>query len=208
MSDLTPREQPVLSWAVAGAALEGDISGDQHAVIAFSGGVLVGLVDGLGHGPEAALAARAACAVLEDRPDDPLKLLVERCHESIRHTRGVVMSLASFDRRTSSMSWTGVGNIEGILLRNSGADSARGEAILNRGGVVGHRLPPIHVATLPVDAGDLLIMVTDGISHGFMDAIDRDEGAPEAMAAAVMARHYKGSDDGLVLVARYLGAAP
>lgn len=205
MSELTPLEHPVLSWAVAGAALEGDTSGDRHAVIPFTGGILVALVDGLGHGPEAALAARAACAMLEERPGDPVKLLIERCHDGIRHTRGVVMSLASFDTRTSSMTWTGVGNVEGTLLRAGGTRDAGREEILNRGGVVGYRLPPLHVGTRPVSAGDLLIMATDGISHGFVDAVQRDERDPDAITAAIMAGYYSGSDDGLVLVARYLG---
>jgi negative regulator of sigma-B (phosphoserine phosphatase) len=208
MSQLTPREHAVLSWGVAGASLEGDTSGDQHAVIPFAGGVLVAVVDGLGHGPEAALAARAACAMLEESPGDPVKLLIERCHENIRHTRGVVMSLASFDSRTSSMTWTGIGNVEGALLRVNRTGQAGREAILNRGGVVGYRLPSIHVGTVLVEVGDLLIMATDGISHGFTDAVERDEPDPDAITAAVMAGYYKGTDDGLVLAARYLGGAP
>ena len=51
----------LIEWAVAGAPIDGETeSGDLHAVVQFEGGVLVGAVDGLGHGAEAAVAARAA----------------------------------------------------------------------------------------------------------------------------------------------------
>src|SRR5437764_14087643 len=52
--------------------------------------------------------------------EDSVILLVGRCHKRLRSTRGVVMSLASFDARESIMTWIGIGNVAGLLLRREG----------------------------------------------------------------------------------------
>jgi negative regulator of sigma-B (phosphoserine phosphatase) len=99
----------------------------------------------------------------------------------------------------------GVGNVEAILVRRVRSSEGAYEAIHSRGGVVGYRLPPLSSANLAVGPGDLLIMATDGIRSGFIDAVQRHEGDPEATAARIMSGFRKESDDALVLVARYLG---
>ena len=46
---------PFLEWGVAAQALPGEaISGDRHVMQAFPSGALVAVIDGLGHGEEAA----------------------------------------------------------------------------------------------------------------------------------------------------------
>jgi hypothetical protein len=195
----------LLEWGWAGAALEGEgESGDVHVVADFAEGVLVGAIDGLGHGIEAAAAAREAARVLAAHAGEPLASLVERCHEALRGTRGAVMSLASFDAR-GSMTWAGVGNVDAILLRGGAAPGRRREALTARGGIVGYHLPSLHPSTLPVSSGDLLVLATDGVHDGFVDDLPL-RGAARALAEEILARHARGSDDALVVVARYLGA--
>src|SRR5690349_17718969 len=95
---------PALDWGVSWRALPGEReSGDLHIVKTFATGILVGAVDGLGHGPEAAVAARAAVSVLEEHAEEPLIPLVKRCHEALRRTRGVVLSIASISTLDSQM---------------------------------------------------------------------------------------------------------
>lgn len=201
----TSQEPSVLEWGWAGSALESE-SGDLHVVVPFQAGALVALIDGLGHGPEAAEAAQAAVALLEERAGDPVLSLVERCHQGLRKTRGVAMSLASFNARDSSMTWTGIGNVDSVLLRG-GLQGRAATAILLRGGVVGYHLPPLRADTVPVSPGDILIMATDGIRGGFTDGLCVD-GHPGDIAESVLARFSKGSDDAHVVVARYLGPSP
>src|SRR5205814_9273794 len=56
----------LIEWGVASLALPGEAeSGDRHLVKPVGTGVLVAVVDGLGHGAEAASAAKAAVAALE-----------------------------------------------------------------------------------------------------------------------------------------------
>ncbi len=99
-----PPASPLVDWAIATRIHPGEVvSGDLHVVAPFPGGVLVAVVDGLGHGPDAAEAARIAVAVLQDAAGQPATSLVERCHAALRRTRGVVLSVASLDAGSGIM---------------------------------------------------------------------------------------------------------
>ena len=189
---------PRVEWHVAVRALGGE-SGDQYCVRRIGEGVLVAVVDGLGHGAEAAHAARTAIGALEAAPELELAALLARCHDSLRGTRGAVLSLAWFG--LGSMAWLGVGNVDGVLLRSGfGAP----EHLLVRGGVVGHRLPSLEATRLGVRRGDTLIVSTDGIEGRFAGAPDVAFAAPPT-AERILLDYGKGTDDALVMVVRYLG---
>ncbi len=179
-------------------------SGDLHLVASFVNGILIGAIDGLGHGSEAAAAAEAAHESISKNPHSPVDRLMQQCHEALRKTRGVVLSMASIDARSNQLTWTGVGNVEGALYRANPTAMPPREALPQRGGVVGYRLPPMRVATLTVDAGDMLIFVTDGIGGGYRSEspIGWD---PQDFADHVIRQHGKQTDDALVLVVRYRG---
>lgn len=204
-------EGPVIEWASAGRALgefsEGLESGDRAVVALFQAGALVAAIDGLGHGTEAARAANQAARLLEEHPCDSVIALIEQCHEALRRTRGAVMSLASFDARDSSLTWAGVGNVEGVLVRmNSARDRAR-KGLLGRGGIVGYQLPPLRATKIALDRGDTLILATDGIRSGFSEAVDMNR-CPQENAESILGGYGKGTDDALVVVAQYLGGRP
>lgn len=197
---------PRLDWAVAERALPGQAeSGDLSVVAPFGEGVLLAVVDGLGHGPEAAAAARVAGATLRENAGEALDALVRRCHAALLRTRGVVMTVAVVGE--AELTWIGVGNVEGLLLRaDAGAGRAR-ESVMLRGGVVGYRLPPLRAARLPLAAGDTLVMGTDGIRGDLATEVRPGE-APRAIVDRALAAQARDADDALVLVARYLGTAP
>jgi phosphoserine phosphatase RsbX len=199
----------LIEWGVATLVLPGEKqSGDLHLVKATARGVLVAVVDGLGHGSEAASAAHAAVAALNRHSDEsPLRLL-ERCHGALQGTRGAVLSLASFDQGRS-LTWVGVGNVEGRLLHTDGAErfARLRESLVTRGGIVGSQLPRVQPRTLPVAFGDTLIFATDGIKENFTDRLPADA-APQQLADQILASYRKGTDDALVLVARYRGGTP
>jgi hypothetical protein len=201
-------QRSIIEWAAAGRALgapgEECESGDVEVAAPFPEGILVGVIDGIGHGPEAALAARTAAQVLTAYAGEPVQALVERCHGRLRNTRGAVMSLASFNSAESSITWIGVGNVDAVLLRAAPNADTRHEAISVRGGIVGYQLPPLRAAALSVARGDTLIMATDGIRSGFTVGVNFLHG-PQDIAESILALHSKGSDDSLVFVARYLG---
>lgn len=197
----------ILDWAVSARTLRGEaVSGDLHVLLPFEGGVLAAVIDGLGHGPEAAFAARTAGSLLAENPAASVDALVQRCHAGLRKTRGVVLSLASFRISAAEMTWLGVGDVEGVLLRADPSTTPPRETILLRGGVVGYQLPTLRASSHRVLVGDLLILATDGVRHGFLNRQTDDDEAPDVIADAILADHGKTTDDALVLVARYRGA--
>lgn len=183
------------------------VSGDRHMVHSFTDGVLVAVADGLGHGVEAAAAADAAVRTLEGHAGEPLISLLRHCHEALRSTRGVVMSLASLNARERTMTWLGVGNVEGVLLRANPEASRQAEMLLLRGGVVGGKLPSLLAAATSIAHGDTLIFATDGIRNGFAQDLSPEE-PPQRIADRVMAGYRRKTDDALVLVVRYVGYKP
>lgn len=195
-----------LEWGVAVAPLPGEADcGDLYVVRAFDGGVLVAVIDAIGHGAEAARVAGLAASVLERHPNEPVDALLLRCHKRLRGSRGAAISIASFDDLTSAMAWIGVGNVSGVLVRTGAAAKRRRDWLLVRGGIVGDRLPELELAAIPVERGDLLIMATDGIASGFREALPGTL-EPQQLAEQIERGYAKTTDDALVLVARYAGA--
>lgn len=197
----------LIDWGVATLTLPGEReSGDLHLVKPVGGGVLVAVVDGLGHGAAAAAAARAAVATLNRHAQESVLPLLQRCHQALAGTRGVVVSVALFDRADGSMTWLGVGNVEGVLLYADAGERRGRERLVTRGGIVGSELPPLRAEVLAVAPGDTLVLATDGIQSGFADDLAIDA-PPQQLADQILARSGKSTDDALVLVARYVGDA-
>jgi phosphoserine phosphatase RsbX len=194
-----------LEWSVAARPLAGETeSGDDALVALLPDGALVAAVDGLGHGPAAARATARATEVLESHAHEPPVALVERCHDALKATRGVSLSVARFSVRDDTMTWVGVGNVEGRLVRRRNGQSSQEELII-LGGAAGFRVRPLRARTLELEPGDALVFATDGIDPSFADALDTPATAEE-MAGDILRRHAKPTDDALVVVARYLGA--
>lgn len=198
----------IIDYGVAMLPLPGESeSGDRHVVKPSSNGVLVAVVDGLGHGSAAAEAARLAVATLEAHADESVISLVRRCQQELKGTRGVVMSLASFNRLDNTLTWLGVGNVGGVLLRADPQASPAREEVLLRAGVVGYHLPQLYATVIPIAPGDLLLFATDGIRRDFYEAVNLRD-SPQRIADHICARYSTHMDDALVLVARYLGRVP
>jgi negative regulator of sigma-B (phosphoserine phosphatase) len=103
------------------------------------------------------------------------------------------------------MSWVGIGNVEGRLVRLRRAHPSNETLIVFRG-AAGIHLQRVRAATLGVRPGDALVFATDGIDARFGDALTIGRSAEE-MAREILQGHAKPNDDALVVVARYLGKA-
>ena len=196
---------PALEWAVADLVQPGQSeSGDRSVVLPTGEGGLVAVVDGLGHGAEAASAAKVAVRALERGANRPVVQLFRDCHSSLIGTRGAVISAAAFNARSETMTWLGVGDVEGRLLRAPSSASPRTESLLLRGGVVGVHLPTLVSEVVPIHRGDTLIFATDGVRSDFLDA-PLPPLESQALADYILAHWGTQTDDALVLVVRYLG---
>lgn len=179
-------------------------SGDHCLITSTPHGSMMAVVDGLGHGHEAALAANRAIDAIREHTEEPLVELAQRCHKLLNDTRGAVMNLASFDSHRGTLAWLGIGNVEGRLLLRVPESGYHQQHLMLRPGVIGQRLPKLQAFVNRVERGDMLIFATDGIAPEFADHLPID--APvDDIADGIIARHCKHTDDALVLVARYLG---
>jgi hypothetical protein len=183
------------------------VIGDRALVHVADQLAMAAVIDGLGHGAQAARAAEiAARALVEHREESPASLFA-RCDAALAATRGVVMSLALFDAARDVVTWAGVGDVEGVLLRWNTAYRRETEVLLRRVGVVGTRRDqPVYAETLSLEVGDTLILATDGVRAGFELGV-RLEDEPKRIAERVLSQSSSQVDDALVLVARYLGSA-
>jgi len=175
--------------------------------ICFPGGALAAAIDGLGHGAEAAKAASAAAAVMRHRPNETVTALMASCHAALRQTRGAVISLASFDAASATVTWLGVGDVAGLLMRRSPLALPVRESLLSRGGVVGYRLPPLRAVSHAVRRDDILVFATDGIKAGFDRGLTPFRSI-EDIAESILRDHGRDNDDALVLVVRCGGMPP
>ena len=196
---------PIVEWSIRTRPLDGESeSGDHHVVAPFPQGTLLAVIDGLGHGAEAAAAARQAAASLAETPGEPVTDLVRQSHKALYKTRGAVISMASINAVNDMMTWIGVGNVEGMLFRIDKTTQPARESLSLRGGVVGYQLPPLRATNVQLIPGDVLIFATDGIDDGFSHQLELDRQC-DTIAADIFSEHAKDTDDALVLVARYLG---
>jgi negative regulator of sigma-B (phosphoserine phosphatase) len=194
----------LIEWGVAARTLPGEtVSGDLFVVRENDAGVLVGVVDALGHGSEAGATAEIAVATLTKFSTEPLVHLLQRCHQALIGTRGVVMSLAWFSRSDRTMIWLGIGDVEGEIVFSDPNLQPSKTTLVTRGGIVGARLPVARPWVIPVSGGDILIFSTDGIRSGYVNGV-APTGPPQKIAEQILERFGKMTDDALVLVARYV----
>jgi len=182
-------------------------SGDLHVIHEFPGGLLIGALDGLGHGPEAAVASRLCASLLTEYAGEPLEEIIARCHVRLRGTRGTVLSLCTLNEKASTWSWMGVGNVSGVLQRERGVPRRERKCLIQTRGVVGGLMSKVNVSTIPLTPGDVMVLATDGVRADYSDELDL-AGTPQQIAERILDRHATGTDDALALVARYGGGSP
>jgi hypothetical protein len=208
MSSTDLESPPLLELGIASAARDGESEcGDHGFVHQFAESTLVGVVDGLGHGHEACAAAHRAVAALAVGRLSSLVALVHRCHEALGGTRGAALSLASFNGTEDTMTWLGVGNVNGLLVRADPAAVPRTESVMTRGGIVGATLPQLRTTTLSMRRGDVVVFATDGVGPDYSKDMNTRQPA-RTIADRLLRAHRNRMDDSLVLVARYQRATP
>jgi anti-sigma regulatory factor (Ser/Thr protein kinase) len=160
------------------------------------------VVDGLGHGPSAAAAARAAAAAFSRQPFDAPANAMQQLHLALAGTRGAAAAYALLDHTDASIGYCAVGNIRACLVSAGGL-----QGMVSYNGTLG--LPGVRSARTrqfdyPWPADAHLVMHSDGLSERWSRTAAH--GAlfqhHEAVIAAVLYRdHGRGRDDATIVVA-------
>jgi len=176
-----------------------EVSGDAWAIDQDSGRSLVLVADGLGHGPQAALASREAVRIFRSNLGRSPKEIVEAAHAALRSTRGAALAIAEVDVERLTVRFAGVGNISGTIFSPEKSNS-----MVSYNGTVGHEVRKIQEFVYQWPKGGLLVMHSDGL--GTQWRLDRYPGLvakhPSLIAGVLYRDFNRGRDDVTVLVAR------
>jgi anti-sigma regulatory factor (Ser/Thr protein kinase) len=202
---LPARAPPVLLHGGLRVAMPGEVecgddwmfasSGDRHTLF---------VADGLGHGPEAALAAQSAvsaAAAASQGQVSPAEL-IDAVHSALRHTRGAAAAVAVIEPAKQLCTFCGVGNIGASIFT-----AGQSRSLVSQNGILGHQAQHIQPFTYPILPGGLCIAHSDGLTAQWdLGAYPGLQARHPALIAAVLFRdHYRGRDDATVVAVRIPG---
>lgn len=175
-----------------------EVCGDSWAVDHKTGLPLFLVADGLGHGPEAARASRAAVVSFLEQGSQGLVELLRGAHQELRSTRGAAVSIASLDG--AQLHYAGVGNIGAAVVSPDGGL----QRLVSMNGTLGHQAPRMQQFSYPWRAESTLVMCSDGLAtqwrlDGYPGLLARH---PSLVAGVLYRDFVRGRDDATVLVAR------
>jgi anti-sigma regulatory factor (Ser/Thr protein kinase) len=173
-------------------------SGDDASFVRGRDGLLVGVVDGLGHGEPARQASVRAARVLAAAVDGTPERVLAECDRQLERTRGAVMTAARVDPGGEA-SVAGVGNVcahvygPGPSWRFGGSSYVLGSP--GRG-------CRIAVESHWLLTRDVLVLFTDGIRSrlDLTGELDLLREHPVVIAQRIVERFARDDDDVLVLV--------
>ena len=188
-------EVGVVSEPIAGE----DVCGDGWGFRPLADGILLMVVDGLGHGVMAAEAAREAERVLSSTREISLQEITQDMHAALRKTRGAALGLARIDVEKSLLSFAGVGNVSASILAPGSSRS-----LASHNGILGQNISRVQEFTSPWGSNNVLVMHSDGLlSRWDLDRYAGIWNKPPSVIAAVLHRDFsRGRDDVTVLVAK------
>lgn len=175
--------------------------GDAWAVVERDGVLTALVVDGVGHGPQAADASRLAVAHFYDHQEEAPEEAMAGLHEALRGSRGAVAGVARLDAAAGSLRWAAVGNIAGLLAA-PGADKVR--RFVSHNGTLGHAADRIQGFEYACPPASVLVLHSDGVATSW--SLDDYPGLaahhPAVIAGVLHRDHRRGRDDATVLVVR------
>ncbi len=187
-------------YGVATRALQGDQCGDSGITLEQKGILLCAVIDGVGHGPNAAIAAVTAKNYIEANSEATLTEILQGVHEVLKSTQGAVACLCRIDLKSGQLSMAGIGNITCRIFR--GLDSER---LLSREGILGYMASTPREHTRKLDNADLLLMHSDGVREHFelFEYPCLLKGNAASVAARVVDTLGKSNHDASCLAARF-----
>jgi anti-sigma regulatory factor (Ser/Thr protein kinase) len=116
------------------------------------------LVDGLGHGWEAAEAAKQAVNIFRKRVHSRPSEILGYIHDGLKKTRGAVAAVVEICPRQGSLVYAGVGNISAVIM--SGGTS---RSLVSHNGTLGVAAPRIQEFKSEWPADCVFVIHSDGL---------------------------------------------
>ena len=197
-------EQTIAISAASRPHSDERINGDAWAVHRHRTTWRIAVIDGLGHGPLAAEAAREAVRVLDANPTAAPTNALHACHAALAGTRGAAISIAALDLAAGRLTYAGIGNVEAHLWQGG-----RTHRPITYRGIVGSAMRIVRSFDLALDGDWLLVLHTDGLSARLeLPAPESARTDLQAVADDRLARWSRPSDDATVVVAAPAQSTP
>lgn len=173
--------------------------GDAWAVTQDDDCITFLVADGLGHGPDAAVASRAAVRTLESKSNQTPVVLIHAMHQALRTTRGAALAIGQYQFNSATLNFAGIGNITACLV-----EGETRKQLVSYNGTVGHNMRKVQDFTVPWPQGALYIMCSDGISTQWdLSHYPGLIACHPALVAGIIYRDFtRGRDDATIVVAR------
>jgi len=173
--------------------------GDSWAFARKSGAPTLFAVDGSGHGPQAAFAARSAVEAFEKNDQMDNVRILEAIHRALAPTRGAAIAVARVDHPARLVRFAGVGNISAALV----SDGAT-KRMVSMNGTAGHVAPRVREFAYPFAGSPTVILHSDGVSAKWdLASYPGLATCRPSIIAGVLSRDFRRSnDDALIAVLR------
>ncbi|HEU4962776.1 MAG TPA: SpoIIE family protein phosphatase [Bacilli bacterium] len=174
--------------------------GDGYVVRKWEDRTLILVADALGHGTKAQETTTILLDLVQATPPVQLRKLLLGCHHMMRPTRGAAAAFVIIDHQSRTVTYSGIGNI--ALYHATARDGVTASKRMVRG-ILGYRQIVPTETTFPYQAGDRLLLFTDGVNTAA--AKGRDVWHPQIQqgAQALLDRYASGQDDALLLLAEF-----
>lgn len=133
--------------------------GDTWRIAERGNEISILVADGLGHGPLASAASRAAAAAYADSPFEMPSEAMRRFHTKLSGMRGAAAAVAILNGDTRKAAYAGVGNIAASV-----ASPDRSKGMVSHNGTLGVQLLRSQQFDYELAAGSRVVMHSDGMS--------------------------------------------
>jgi anti-sigma regulatory factor (Ser/Thr protein kinase) len=160
---------------------------------------MVLIVDGLGHGREAGVAAEEAVAVFQSSLDKGPGEILSYINDALKKTRGAVAGIARITNADNTLTYAAVGNTAASALSKDGSRS-----LVAHSGTLGVASPRIQEFQMDWPKEGVLIMHSDGLQSrwdlsSYSGLISRH---PAVIGAALIRDFRRQHDDASVVVVK------
>ncbi len=170
--------------------------GDHWEVAAWRDHLTFMVVDGLGHGPDAAIAAACATRAFNANTTASHDMLLAALDGEMHETRGAAVSVITVGPGTHAVTFTGVGNVDARIVGEGPK-----QYLVPQNGIVGHGMPALRSTFATWPAGGRLVMHSDGIvARWRMDGYDGLENLHPGLLAGMIYRDFARERDDVTVV--------
>jgi len=195
----TANSASLINFSVMSRPMAGEkCCGDAYFLKHYENVYFVALLDGLGHGEQACIAAQTAVGFIRDNYKKSMQFIFEGVHRVCKATRGVAMSAFRIDLDNKIFYYAGIGNIVTRVFHSPSRITP-----VNLNGTLGLILKKVRVFEYSWQGGTV-VAYTDGISNKWKlnDFPELESKPPAATASFLLKRLGRNTDDATIIVGK------